>query len=89
MKLLIPVLDLAGGLLAELTPAQAAGLASQALKAFGVSSDDAAIAVDRILQAVNVFALNASELPTALGNASRGAQRSTSRGRRRSPRSGW
>ncbi len=74
MKLLIPALDLAGGSLGELTPAQAAGLASQALKAFGVSADDAAIAVDRMLQAVNVFALNASELPMALGNASRGAQ---------------
>jgi TP901 family phage tail tape measure protein len=74
MKLLIPVLDLAGGSLGELSPAQAAGLASQALKAFGVSADDAAIAVDRMLQAVNVFALNASELPMALGNASRGAQ---------------
>jgi TP901 family phage tail tape measure protein len=74
MKLLIPVLDLAGGSLGELSPAQAAGLASQALKAFGISSDDAALAVDRMLQAVNVFALNASELPMALGNASRGAQ---------------
>lgn len=74
MKLLIPVLDLAGGSLGELTPAQAAGLASQALKAFGVSADEAGLAVDRMLQAVNVFALNASELPMALGNASRGAQ---------------
>jgi len=74
IKLLIPVLDLAGGSLGELTPAQAAGLASQALKAFGISAEDASIAVDRMLQAVNVFALNASELPMALGNASRGAQ---------------
>jgi TP901 family phage tail tape measure protein len=73
MKLLIPVLDLAGGSLGELSPAQAAGVASQALKAFGISADDAALAVDRMLQAVNVFALNASELPMALGNASRGA----------------
>ncbi len=74
MKLLIPVLDLVGGSLGELSPAQAAGVASQALKAFRFSADDAAIAVDRMLQAVNVFALNASELPMALGNASRGAQ---------------
>jgi TP901 family phage tail tape measure protein len=74
MKLLIPVLDLAGGSLGELSPAQAAGLASQALKAFSISADDAGLAVDRMLQAVNVFALNASELPAALGNASRGAQ---------------
>lgn len=74
MKLLIPVLDLAGGSLGELSPAQAAGLASQALKAFGLSADDAGMAVDRMLQAVNVFALNASELPLALGISSRGAQ---------------
>lgn len=74
IKLLIPVLDLAGGSLGELSPAQAAGLASQALKAFGISADEAGLAVDRMLQAVNVFALNASELPMALGIASRGAQ---------------
>ena len=74
IKLLIPVLDLAGGSLGELSPAQAAGLASQALKAFGLSADEAGISVDRMLQAVNLFALNASELPIALGISSRGAQ---------------
>jgi hypothetical protein len=73
-QLLLPVLDLAAGSLGELSPAQAAGLASQAMKAFGVSASDASVAVDRMLQAVNVFALNASELPQALGIASRGAQ---------------
>jgi TP901 family phage tail tape measure protein len=74
MKLLRPVLDLAAGSLGELTPQAAAGLAAQAMKAFGISLDDATISVDRMLQAVNVFALNASELPMALGTASRGAQ---------------
>jgi len=74
MKLLIPVLDLAGGSLGELTPQQAAGLAAQAMKAFGLSVDEATVSVDRMLQAVNVFALNAGELPMALGVASRGAQ---------------
>jgi TP901 family phage tail tape measure protein len=74
MQLLIPVLDLAAGSLGELSPQQAAGLASQAMKAFGISTDEASISVDRMLQAVNVFALNASELPMALGTASRGAQ---------------
>ncbi|MGQ0507548.1 MAG: phage tail tape measure protein, partial [Myxococcaceae bacterium] len=74
MQLLIPVLDLAAGSLGELSPQQAAGLASQAMKAFGIATDQAAITVDRMLQAVNVFALNASELPLALGTASRGAQ---------------
>jgi TP901 family phage tail tape measure protein len=74
MQLLRPVLDLAAGSLGELSPQAAAGLASQAMKAFGISADDASISVDRMLQAVNVFALNASELPLALGTASRGAQ---------------
>lgn len=74
MQLLIPVLDLAAGSLGELSPQQAAGLASQAMKAFGIETGQAAITVDRMLQAVNVFALNASELPLALGTASRGAQ---------------
>ena len=74
MQLLIPVLDLAAGSLGELSPQEAAGLASQAMKAFGLETDQASIAVDRMLQAVNVFALNASELPMALGIASRGAQ---------------
>jgi TP901 family phage tail tape measure protein len=74
IKLLRPVLDLAAGSLGELTPQAAAGLAAQAMKAFGISMDDAGISVDRMLQAVNVFALNASELSLALGTASRGAQ---------------
>jgi TP901 family phage tail tape measure protein len=72
--LLRPVLDLAAGSLGELSPQAAAGLASQAMKAFGISVEGAGVAVDQMLQAVNVFALNASELPLALGTASRGAQ---------------
>ena len=72
--LLRPVLDLAGGSLGQLSPQAAAGLAAQAMKAFGLSVDDASISVDRMLQAVNVFALDASDLPLALGTASRGAQ---------------
>ncbi|MBK7537569.1 MAG: phage tail tape measure protein [Myxococcales bacterium] len=74
IDLLLPALDLAAGSLGELSPQQAAGLASQAMKAFGLSTSEAAISVDRMLQAVNVFALGASELPLALGTASRGAQ---------------
>ncbi len=74
IQLLTPVLDLAGGSLGQLSPQAAAGLAAQAMKAFGLSVDEASISVDRMLQAVNVFALDASELPLALGTASRGAQ---------------
>jgi TP901 family phage tail tape measure protein len=74
IDLLVPVLDLAGGSLGELGPQEAAGLAAQAMKAFGIATTDASLAVDQMLQAVNVFALGASELPLALGVASRGAQ---------------
>ena len=73
VSLLNPVLGLAAGSLGQLTPSQAAGLASQAMKAFGLSIDEASISVDRMLQAVNVFALDASEHPMALGTVSRGA----------------
>lgn len=74
IRLLRPALDLAAGSLGELTPQAAAGLAAQAMKAFSISIDDASISVDRMLQAVNVFALNANELPLALGTASHGDQ---------------
>jgi TP901 family phage tail tape measure protein len=73
ITMLTPVLGLAAGSLGELSPQAAAGLAAQAMKAFGIAVDDAGPTVDRMLQAVNVFALNASELPLALGTASRGA----------------
>lgn len=73
LKLLTPTLDLAAGSLGKLTPSGAAGLASQAMKAFKIDVDDAGVAVDQMLQAVNVFALSAEELPLALGTAARGA----------------
>lgn len=74
LALLVPTLDLAAGSLGELTPQEAGGLVSQALKAFGLEASDATRAVDQLLQSVNVFALSARELPLALGTASRGAQ---------------
>lgn len=74
LALLVPTLDLAAGSLGELTPQEAGGLVSQALKAFGLQADDATKSVDQLLQSVNVFALSARELPLALGTASRGAQ---------------
>jgi len=73
IKLLIPSLDLAAGSLGELTPEAAAGVAAQSMKAFGISVDGAGFAVDQMLQAVNVFALRAGELPLALGHAADGA----------------
>lgn len=72
--LLTPVLDLAGGSLGQLSPSDAAGLASQTMKAFGLSVGEAGISVDKLLQSVNMFSLEARDLPLSLGIASRGAQ---------------
>lgn len=74
IKLLNPVLDLAAGSLGDLSPAEAAGLAAQALKAFGIDAQFAGNAVDQMLGASNMFAIRAADLPLGLGAASRGAQ---------------
>lgn len=73
LSLLSPTLNLAAGSLGQLSPSDAAGLASQAMKAFGVEVQDAGMAVDQMLASVNVFALAAKDLPLALGTAARGA----------------
>jgi TP901 family phage tail tape measure protein len=74
VALLKPVLDLAAGSLGQLSPQEAAGVAAQAMKAFGIESKYAGAAVDQMLQASNMFAMRADDLPLALGVASRGAQ---------------
>lgn len=72
--LLRPALDLAAGSLGQLSPQESAGVAAQALKAFGIETGMAKVAVDQMLQASNAFAMRADDLPLALGIASRGAQ---------------
>jgi TP901 family phage tail tape measure protein len=74
IDLLRPTLDLAAASLGELDPKAAAGLAAQTLKAFGIEAGNAAPAVDKLMQAANMFALAPRELPEAVGIASRGAQ---------------
>jgi TP901 family phage tail tape measure protein len=74
IELLRPALDLAAGSLGQLSPQEAAGIAAQALKAFGIETNLAGVAVDQLLQASNMFAMRADDLPLALGIASRGAQ---------------
>lgn len=71
--LLRPTLDLAAGSLGQLSPSDAAGLASQAMKAFSIDTKDAALTVDKLIQATNVFSIQAKDLPLGLANASRGA----------------
>src|SRR3990172_3818544 len=74
IELLNPVLDLAAGSMGGLTPEAAAGLASQAMKAFGIETHLASRAVDQMLQSANQFAVKAEDLPLRLRTAARGAQ---------------
>ena len=74
LDLLVPTLDLAAASFDELTPESAAGVATQALKEFGLDAKDGRNAIDHMTLAVSSFALRAGELPRALGVASRGAQ---------------
>jgi TP901 family phage tail tape measure protein len=74
INLLDPVLKLAAGSLGDLSPQDAAGLASQALKAFGIDASLAGRAVDQLLQSANAFAVKPKDLALGLGTASSGAQ---------------
>lgn len=74
LGLLTPVLDLAAGSMGELSPQQAAGVATHALKAFGLTAADAGLTVDRLVLSMNLFSLNAADLPVALSGGVRGAQ---------------
>jgi TP901 family phage tail tape measure protein len=73
IQLLNPVLDLAAGSLGKLSPEAAAGLAAQAMKAFGVATKDAGKALDQMAKVSAFSAVNFEDLPLALGVASRGA----------------
>jgi TP901 family phage tail tape measure protein len=73
MTVLLPTLDLAAASLGQLSPSDAAGLASQALKAFKLSADQAAPTVDKLVNTMNLFAVQARDLPLGLANSVRGA----------------
>lgn len=73
MTVLLPTLDLAAASLGQLSPSEAAGLASQALKAFKLSADQAAPTVDKLVNTMNLFAVQARDLPLGLANSVRGA----------------
>jgi TP901 family phage tail tape measure protein len=74
IELLTPVLNLAAGSLGDLSPAEAAGLATQGLKAFGIEAKDAGLMVDQLLQSANAFAVKPKDLALGLGTAASGAQ---------------
>jgi TP901 family phage tail tape measure protein len=73
MKLLIPTLDLAAASLGQLTPSDAAGLASSTLKAFSINVKDSGAVVDKLIQTMNLFAVQAKDLPLGIAGISRGA----------------
>jgi TP901 family phage tail tape measure protein len=74
LGMLQPVLDLASASLGELGISDAAGLASQAIKAFGKNAGDTRQIVDQMIKSANLFALAPKDLPLAIGTAARGAQ---------------
>lgn len=74
IDLLEPTLNLAAGSLGDLSPAEAAGLAAQGLKAFGIETKDASLMVDQLLQSANAFAVKPKDLALGLGTAASGAQ---------------
>lgn len=73
ITMLLPTLDLAAASLGQLSPSDAAGLASQALKAFKISADQTAPTVDKLVNTMNLFAVQARDLPLGLANSVRGA----------------
>jgi TP901 family phage tail tape measure protein len=73
VDLLRPSLNLATASLGQLTASDAAGVTAQALKAFGLQSKDAGASVDKMVASMNLFALQAKDLPLGLQNSVRGA----------------
>jgi TP901 family phage tail tape measure protein len=74
IDLLGPSLDFAAASFGELTPESAAGLATQAMKAFGIAVSDARLTVDQLAKAAGLFSMRNDDLPLALGIVTRGAQ---------------
>lgn len=74
MDLLTPSLLLASASMGALSPEEAAGLASQAMKAFGIDTQHAGLVVDQMVKSAGAFAMEIDDLPLGLGAASRGAQ---------------
>lgn len=74
LKTLTPTLNFASASLGQLNPEEAAGIASQAMKAFGVDADGLTLALDQMAKAGNFSALSFEDLPLALGTVSRGSQ---------------
>lgn len=70
-KALKPALDFAAGGMVSVK--QGAETMTAAMKVFGIETDNAGIAADKLLKISNITALEAGDLKVALGNVSRGA----------------
>lgn len=71
MDLLAPALNLAAG--GSISVAQSTETMTSAMHVFGLSTDEAALTVDKLLKISNATALQASDLTLALGTVGRGA----------------
>jgi TP901 family phage tail tape measure protein len=74
INLLRPSLDLATASLGQLTSSESAALTAQALKAFGLEANQARPTVDKLVKTMNLFAVQARDLPLGLANSVRGAK---------------
>lgn len=73
LEMLPPVLNLATASLGELGITDAAAIAAQAIKAFGLTAKDTTAIVDKMAKISNISALSFRDLPIGVGVMSRGA----------------
>ncbi|NUP12880.1 MAG: phage tail tape measure protein [Polyangiaceae bacterium] len=73
IKLLNPTLQLAQASLGQLSTEAAGGTLSAAMKAFNLDAKDAQATTDKMVKTMNLFAVQAKDLPLGLANSSRGA----------------
>lgn len=73
LKMLKPTMLLAGASMGQLSGDKAAGLLSAALKAFQLDTNQSGDVVNKLVQTMNAFSVQAKDLPLGLANVSRGA----------------
>jgi TP901 family phage tail tape measure protein len=73
LKMLNPALNMAAASFGKLSAAESVDLARQTMRQFGIEADQAALTMDKLVQAANVLPFDIDELPLAMSIAPRGA----------------
>jgi TP901 family phage tail tape measure protein len=73
LKMLNPALNMAAASFGKLSAADSVSLARQTMRQFGIEADQAALTMDKLVQAANVLPFDIDELPLAMSIAPRGA----------------